>query len=245
VSLFSKPVQLHAALEPHLRGADQRVVKQVARDQDLILGIIGGEPANLQAFARAADGRIAVVTGDCLNVIQFGRVSQKIPLEKVADAEVRGGNDGFYHGTASPGIDLAFASFDAANDFLLAIRRRDIPKLYPSYLDSILERLGAPGTETNRARLMLWAARMFTAGGAFSYLAQDPESKAEYERRFMGGAPVSPSLLDDIVDWLWAWSVNCHKALRELPGMTESTLLSPESPVRDISPSGEIPLPEW
>ncbi len=94
---------------------------------------------------------------------------------------------------------------------------RDVPVLYPAYFSQLLAASGTPVTPANMARLVERTAVMIGSQGA-KYLARQRDAAAfeAFVRAFArGGRPERrPHLVDDIVDWLWAWSPACHDDLR-------------------------------
>jgi len=119
---------------------------------------------------------------------------------------------------------------------------RDIPPLYPAYFLELLGRAQVAASPVNVARLVERTAFMIGCQGA-AYCAQlrDPAAFEVFVRNFArGGIPDRrPYLVDDMVDWLWAWNPGCHDDLRRrFPGWRDG-LLGTESfliPGQDIAP---------
>jgi hypothetical protein len=111
---------------------------------------------------------------------------------------------------------------------------RDIPPLLPNYYLSILRATGKPDTPDNLTRLVRHVARALVQAGALPFFDQIGDEDAR--RRFLGwfgadriNGDVSPSLGDDIIDWLWVWHPGCHDALGGMVPRIHQTLTSPES----------------
>jgi hypothetical protein len=120
-------------------------------------------------------------------------------------------------------------------------RPREVPTLYPAYFVEVLTTAGAPPTPTNVARLVERTAFMIGGQGA-AYFAQlrDPPAFEVFVRNFArGGIPARrPHLVDDMVDWLWAWNPGCHDDLRQRFSKWRNGLLGPGS---FVVPGEEIP----
>jgi hypothetical protein len=118
------------------------------------------------------------------------------------------------------------------NGRIIANRPRRVPVLYPSYFTDLLTRAGVPVTPANVARLVERTAFMIGCQGA-AYCAHlgDPVAFEDLVERYGRGGPVDRrlKLVDDIVDWLWAWSPSCHGDLPSRFDKWRDGLLRPGS----------------
>jgi hypothetical protein len=120
------------------------------------------------------------------------------------------------------------------NKLIIACRPRAVPILYPQYFLEIIATSGAQATVVNVLRLIERTAMMLGAQGA-TYCAQlkDPQALEELISRFARGGPPDRQLqiVDDMVDWLWAWNPGCHRALVQQFQKWRVLLLAPDSPL--------------
>ena len=122
---------------------------------------------------------------------------------------------------------------------------RDVPLLYPEYFTELLTSGGVPTTPINMARVIERTAFMIGTQGAayFAHLHDRASFEVFVENFARGGIPARrPHLVDDMVDWLWAWNQGCHDDLRQRFAKWRIVLLGPGSFLergREIPPFGD------
>jgi hypothetical protein len=101
--------------------------------------------------------------------------------------------------------------------------------------------------QVNVNRLICRVARMITAGGAYAYFkqTQDMAARRSFDETFKErqASQDLPRTCDEMIDWLWQGSFNCHAATRNLVRDIQALLVGEKSPLR--CDSSEIPEMEW
>lgn len=222
MGFFDAPEPLDPRIAAAMLSTDQRAQRALAKSQAGIIAALNGDPAGMVAVDEAS-GDATVVARRRVHVIRKGGKGRQetIDLATISSAY----SDGRRVSLGGTGMAVSFHDSSSADKFqttlnklIIASRPRTIPVLYPNYFLEILAATRVQATPTNVARLVDRTA-FITGGQGAVYCAQlrDPRALEELIKRFGRNIRVRSDadlrVVDDIVDWLWAWNPGCHDAL--------------------------------
>jgi hypothetical protein len=244
---------LDSQIEKALLTNSRIAQRAIAKGQSGILAALNGASADMIAVDEVTGDTVLAVAG--LQVYVFSDGGKTLrgarDVTQINDAFLEGplvrldGLVGVAVTFQEPATAAKFAT--TLNKLIQACRPRSIPTLYPQYFLDLIKASGVQATVTNVLRLIERTAFATGFQGAV-YCAQlkDPKALEELIRRFARGGPPDRQLqlVDDMVDWLWAWNPGCHKALVRQFDDWRERLLAPGSfliPGTEIPPWGETP----
>ncbi|MFF3850619.1 hypothetical protein [Streptomyces sp. NPDC002328] len=124
---------------------------------------------------------------------------------------------------------------------------RDIPPLYPDFYHGVLTDVGKETSPQNVLALVEYVSQMLSANAMGWFIqAGDPHAQERFSARFRGGGGDDQQLelvVDDMIDFLWAWRPATHPALRDLVPRMRESLAAPDSRLRRFP--GELPFGIW
>jgi hypothetical protein len=116
---------------------------------------------------------------------------------------------------------------------------RTIPVLFPDVYERVLRTVGQPFTADTLGRLVELCSQMVGGGMADDYFRQvgDQAAHDRFTGEFTGAGYRLHGLriVDDMIDFLWAWNPACRAELSRQVGVMEQMLTSPQSPLRGWS----------
>jgi hypothetical protein len=247
VGLFTAGEPLDTQIATVLLTKGRNAQRALAKGQSGILAAMNGDPLTLVVVDEITGDTTVAVAGRHVHVFRKGgklrqRVVDAAEIEVAFAEGSRVSLDGI--GVSMTFQDRTTASTFAAalNKIILHYRPRAVPTLYPQYYLNLLAESGVQATTVNVSRLIERTAFIIGLQGAV-YCAQlkDPQALEELISRFASGGPPDRQLqlVDDIVDWLWAWNPGCHKALERQIHKWRDGLLAPGTFLtagRDIPP---------
>jgi hypothetical protein len=259
VRLFGADPVVQKSLLAKLINADNHGAKKLAMEQAAIQRGLRPDEKILRIGADVSgEFGVAVVTNQRVFQVSSGKIISEAPggriggmkQEVMPDGTIRVSLSGAWiHGVKFRTRQDAQAFVFAINNWLVGMpsKPRDIRTLYPGYFENLLRVTGKPVTPVNMSRIIERCAMMMTAASAMPYFEQanDPTSRKRFLARFAnGGADPqrAAQIVDDMIDFLWEWSPNCHNALRQQVDRIEQSLTGPRSYLHTCGP--ELPLNE-
>jgi hypothetical protein len=252
MELFSTVEPLDDTFAAELLTPGERLRKAVAAGQARIRqSLVRRERVRAVAADEGAAAHIVVVTNQRLLIMRKdGRaVLSTIDAATLSSVFLRGGpgagrtaelgGTGYEVHFRAPATAQRFQSI--VHDVIIARRPRAVPVLHPQYFTDLLARARVPHTPVNLARLIERTALM-TGCQAAAYCAKlaDPAAFRQFTGAFARAeASRDPQLVDQMVDWLWAWNPGCHADLTTRFDTWTRGLLGPDSflvPGREIAP---------
>jgi hypothetical protein len=246
VGLFSADPMVEKSLLAKLINADNYGTKRLAMEQAAIQRALHPDERILRIGADVSgDFGVAVVTNQRVFQVSSGKVISEASGARITGAKQEVMPNGsirvslcgaWIHGVKFRTRQDALAFTFAIDHWLIGMppKPRDIRTLYPSYFENLLRVTGKPITPVNINRIIERCAMMMTSASAMPYFEQanDPASRDRFLARFTNGGadPMRAAyVVDDMIDFLWEWSPNCHKALRQQVERMEQLLTGPKS----------------
>jgi hypothetical protein len=214
---------LESRISTAMLTTDRRAQRALAKSQSGILAALDGDPAGIVAIDEITCDATVVAAHQRIHVYRRGGKSQQrvVDLTSISSAYTNGPCASL----GGTGVSVTFRDKSSADKFKVAINRmiiasrpRTIPVLYPNYFLGLLAAAKVPSTPMNVARLVERTA-FITGGQGAVYCAQlgEPRALEELISLFARNIHVQPggnlSIVDNIIDWLWAWNPGCHQAL--------------------------------
>lgn len=257
---YDLPDDIDPRLGRRLAGEDRHSLRLLRRHQEsLIAALRSGENVRLVVAEEVGRSGVIVVTSRRLLVADKYHGVRSITPARIGGTQLRRRPNG--HGmTLVNGTGLTFMLPDLETADLLAVtidallapaapaaEPRDIPTLLPDYYRRILFATGKPDTPGNTVALMELVTQMLWLNAAMWFDEMDDTAAAsEFNARFAhGGADPDRTihLVDDMIDYLWAWRTNTHQALRDFIHDAEQTLTAPTSQLWRYA--AELPMGMW
>lgn len=225
MDLFGAPEPLDPRIATAVLTSDRQALRALAKGQQGILAALNGDPAGIVAIDEVTRDLTVVVARQRIHVFLKGGKSkgQVVDVAAISSAYTEGPRVRL----GGTGVAVTFRDQPSADKFkatlnqlITASRPRTIPVLYPDYFLDILGAAQVQPTAMNVTRLVERTAFIMGGQGAV-YCAQlrDPHALEELISRFAGNTDVQRSgnlrVVDEIVDWLWAWNPGCHDALEQ------------------------------
>jgi hypothetical protein len=222
MGFFDAPEPLDPRVATAMLTHDKRAQRALAKGQSGILTALNGDGSGIVAIDEITCDTTVVVAGQSVHVFRRGGRSRDrvVDLKAISSAYIEGSSVSL----GGTGISVALRDQSSAHKLAWALNRmiifnrpRTIPKLYPRYFLDLLAAARVQATPMNMARLVERTA-FITGGQGAVYCAQlkDPQALEELIDRF-ARIQVEPGgdhdVVDQIVDWLWAWNPGCHDAL--------------------------------
>lgn len=238
MGFFDAPEPIDPRIATVMLTHDQRAQRALAKGQAGILAATNGAPISVVAIDEITCDTTVVVAGQRVQI--FGRGGKKLERDLEAAAISSAYTEGSRFSLGGTGVSVALRDQSHAHKFAWAVNRtivsarpRTIPPLYPRYFQDLLATARVPITPMNMARLVERTA-FITGGQGAVYCAQlkDPQALEELISRFARNIHIQSDgnlgVVDQIVDWLWAWNPGCHEALQRQIKKWYELCLSPE-----------------
>ncbi|GIF97006.1 hypothetical protein [Catellatospora citrea] len=244
MGLFGPDPVVEADLLAKLITTSPRAKKNLAKQQEAVRSGLRDGELLLALAVDSRKGEVVVVTSKRLFIVARGRLDRVVERERISRTRLASMSNGtFVTFIDGPGIMVEIGAREEANRLAGVIDRyllesrvgpRDIPILFPDFYQNILQATGKPETPENFVHLIDRVSRMLTAGSAIAYFEQagDHAAKAHFLAEFGSSDREGEFYLnmpDLIIDFLWAWSPECHDSLRRSVTKIHDLLTGPDS----------------
>ncbi|MFF7332339.1 hypothetical protein ACIQU5_23460 [Streptomyces sp. NPDC090306] len=242
-------------------GSRRGAGKLLGVNQEVLLDALAeGEHIRTLVAEEVFDSRLAAVTTRRLLIVRKRRVYGSYAPERISRTRLlRSPNGTWMTAVDGPGLVLGFREREWADHLAVSIDRhllapppaavtapRDIPELLSDYYRAILFATGKPESPENIVALINLIGQMLSLNAVMWFQQlDDPAAEERFLDRFRGGGPEERfvHLVDDMIDFLWAWRTNCHAALRDFVRDTQVKLSGPDSQL--WYHGDELPFDMW
>ncbi|MYS18866.1 hypothetical protein GA0115240_101424 [Streptomyces sp. DvalAA-14] len=248
--MFGSRPELDEGLAARLGGDGKVARRRLADNQDALRAALQpGEIVRVIAVEDAFDCRVAMITSRRLLIARKGRVTGSYEPARISRTRLgRRPNGTMLTLIDGPGLVLGFLDHQTANLLAVSVDNhllappprsnagsntpRDIAELLPDYYRGILFATGKPDTPDNIVALIELVGQMLTLNAMIWFGTVDDKAAEErFLEHFRGGGPTDRliNMVDDMIDFLWAWSPRCHEALRDFVREAQEVLTGPKS----------------